>query len=258
MHVNFRTKKRFGQHFLVDQQIIDLITKHINAKSDDLIVEIGPGNGAITEPLALSKPMMHLIEFDRELIPILQKKFASYANTKIHHEDALKFDYSLLGQKLRLVGNLPYNISTPLLFHLIKYRKNVTDQHFMLQKEVADRLTAKPGNKTFSKLTIMFGTFMNSEHLFDVPAAAFKPRPKVISSVVRIIPKNDNQILVNDPIILEKIVTSAFTQRRKTLRNSLKGIISDKIMQELGINPNQRAEELPIPVWTKLANKLTE
>jgi 16S rRNA (adenine1518-N6/adenine1519-N6)-dimethyltransferase len=128
----------------------------------------------------------------------------------------------------------------------------------MLQKEVADRLTAKPGNKTFSKLTIMFGTFMNSEHLFDVPAAAFKPRPKVVSSVVRIIPKNDNQILVNDPIILEKIVTSAFTQRRKTLRNSLKGIISDKIMQELDINPNQRAEELPIPVWTKLANKLTE
>ena len=118
MHVNFRTKKRFGQHFLVDQQIIDLITKHINAKSDDLIVEIGPGNGAITEPLAQSKAMMHLIEFDRELIPILQKKFASYANTKIHHEDALKFNYSLLGQKLRLVGNLPYNISTPLLFHL--------------------------------------------------------------------------------------------------------------------------------------------
>lgn len=258
MHTNFRTKKRFGQHFLVDQTIIDLITKHINVKSNDLMVEIGPGNGAITKPLAQYKPKLHLIEFDRDLIPILHQKFKSDSNIIIHHEDALKFDYSLLGQDLRLVGNLPYNISTPLLFHLIQYRKNITDLNFMLQKEVAERLTASPGNKTFSKLTIMFGTFMDTEHLFDIPATAFKPSPKVTSSIVRIIPKNDSQILINDLNVLEKIVTSAFSQRRKTLRNSLKGIISDKIMQEVEIDPNQRAEELSIPIWTKLANKITK
>ncbi|MDB2544176.1 16S rRNA (adenine(1518)-N(6)/adenine(1519)-N(6))-dimethyltransferase RsmA [Woeseiaceae bacterium] len=252
------TKKRFGQHFLIDQQIIQAIVNNINPKSSDTIIEIGPGNGVLTKPIAQFNPNLHIIELDRDLIPALEKKFSNHPNISIYQSDALAFDYASIGEKLRLIGNLPYNISTPLMFHLIQFKNNIYDQHFMLQKEVANRLAATPGGKTYGKLTIMFGTYMDTFHLFDVPPKAFSPAPKVISSVVKIKPKSDDQVIIKNPAILSQIVTQAFSQRRKTLRNSLKGLISDKIMIEMGINPTQRAEEIPILTWSKLANTIQE
>ena len=258
MNEKYYAKKRFGQHFLIDQQIIQAIVSNINPRPNDIIIEIGPGNGALTKPIAYFNPNLHIIELDRDLIPTLEKKFSLCPNISIHQGDALEFNYASIGQKLRLIGNLPYNISTPLMFHLIQYRNNIYDQHFMLQKEVANRLAALPGGKTYGKLTIMFGTYMHTQHLFNVPANAFKPSPKVISSVVKITPKPDDQIIIKNPTILSRIVTQAFSQRRKTLRNSLKGLISDNIMEQMEVNPTQRAEEIPILTWSKLANTIKE
>ena len=258
MNERHHTKKRFGQHFLIDQQIVHAIVSNINPKPDDVIIEIGPGNGVLTKPIAQSKPNLHIVELDRDLIPTLERKFSHYPNISIHQGDALKFDYSSIGKKLRIIGNLPYNISTPLMFHLIQFKNNIYDQHFMLQKEVANRLAASPGGKNYGRLSIMFGTYMDTYNLFDVPAKAFNPAPRVISSVVKIKPKPNNQIIIKNPAILSKIVTQAFSQRRKTLRNSLKGLISDKIMIEMGLSPSQRAEEVPILTWSKLANTINE
>ena len=258
MNERHHTKKRFGQHFLIDQQIVHAIVSNINPKPDDVIIEIGPGNGVLTKPIAQSKPNLHIIELDRDLIPTLERKFSHYPNISIHQGDALKFDYSSIGKKLRIIGNLPYNISTPLMFHLIQFKNNIYDQHFMLQKEVANRLAASPGGKNYGRLSIMFGTYMDTYNLFDVPAKAFNPAPRVISSVVKIKPKSNNQIIIKNPAILSKIVTQAFSQRRKTLRNSLKGLISDKIMIEMDLSPSQRAEEVPILTWSKLANTINE
>jgi 16S rRNA (adenine1518-N6/adenine1519-N6)-dimethyltransferase len=258
MNERHHTKKRFGQHFLIDQQIVHAIVSNINPKPDDVIIEIGPGNGVLTKPIAQSKPNLHIVELDRDLIPTLERKFSHYPNISIHQGDALKFDYSSIGKKLRIIGNLPYNISTPLMFHLIQFKNNIYDQHFMLQKEVANRLAASPGGKNYGRLSIMFGTYMDTYNLFDVPAKAFNPAPRVISSVVKIKPKPNNQIIIKNPAILSKIVTQAFSQRRKTLRNSLKGLISDKIMIEMDLSPSQRAEEVPILTWSKLANTINE
>ena len=258
MNERHHTKKRFGQHFLIDQQIVHAIVSNINPKPDDVIIEIGPGNGVLTKPIAQSNPNLHIVELDRDLIPILERKFSHYPNISIHQGDALKFDYSSIGKKLRIIGNLPYNISTPLMFHLIQFKNNIYDQHFMLQKEVANRLAASQGGKNYGRLSIMFGTYMHTYTLFDVPAKAFNPAPRVISSVVKIKPKSNNQIIIKNPAILSKIVTQAFSQRRKTLRNSLKGLISDKIMIEMGLSPTQRAEEVPILTWSKLANTIKE
>ena len=258
MNDRHHTKKRFGQHFLIDQQIVHAIVSNINPKPDDVIIEIGPGNGVLTKPIAQSKPNLHIVELDRDLIPTLERKFSHYPNISIHQGDALKFDYSSIGKKLRIIGNLPYNISTPLMFHLIQFKNNIYDQHFMLQKEVANRLAASPGGKNYGRLSIMFGTYMDTYNLFDVPAKAFNPAPRVISSVVKIKPKPNNQIIIKNPAILSKIVTQAFSQRRKTLRNSLKGLISDKIMIEMDLSPSQRAEEVPILTWSKLANTINE
>jgi 16S rRNA (adenine1518-N6/adenine1519-N6)-dimethyltransferase len=258
MNERHHTKKRFGQHFLIDQQIVHAIVSNINPKPDDVIIEIGPGNGVLTKPIAQSKPNLHIVELDRDLIPTLERKFSHYPNISIHQGDALKFDYSSIGKKLRIIGNLPYNISTPLMFHLIQFKNNIYDQHFMLQKEVANRLAASPGGKNYGRLSIMFGTYMDTYNLFDVPAKAFNPAPRVISSVVKIKPKPNNQIIIKNPAILSKIVTQAFSQRRKTLRNSLKGLISDKIMIEMDLSPTQRAEEVPILTWSKLANTINE
>lgn len=258
MNERHHTKKRFGQHFLIDQQIVHAIVSNINPKPDDVIIEIGPGNGVLTKPIAQSKPNLHIVELDRDLIPTLERKFSHYPNISIHQGDALKFDYSSIGKKLRIIGNLPYNISTPLMFHLIQFKNNIYDQHFMLQKEVANRLAASPGGKNYGRLSIMFGTYMDTYNLFDVPAKAFNPAPRVISSVVKIKPKSNNQIIIKNPAILSKIVTQAFSQRRKTLRNSLKGLISDKIMIEMDLSPSQRAEEVPILTWSKLANTINE
>jgi len=252
----YRAKKRLGQNFLVDNYVIQNIINSIRPKSSDIFIEIGPGKGAITLPIAQSGAELHAIELDRDLIPQLRNKFNLFQKITIYHDDALRFHYSDIGKKLRIIGNLPYNISTPLLFYLIEHRENILDQHLMLQKEVANRLTAKPGEKSFGRLTVMFGTYMNTTQLFDVPNTAFKPTPKILSSVVKIKSKPKNEIIIKNSENLSKIVKQAFSQRRKTLRNSLKGFISVKILEELNIDPSRRAEEIPIMSWSKLSNKI--
>ncbi|MEC7859818.1 MAG: 16S rRNA (adenine(1518)-N(6)/adenine(1519)-N(6))-dimethyltransferase RsmA [Pseudomonadota bacterium] len=252
----YRAKKRLGQNFLIDNHVIQNIINSIHPKSSDIFIEIGPGKGAITLPIAQSGAELHAVELDRDLIPQLKSKFNLFPKITIHHDDALRFHYSDIGKELRIIGNLPYNISTPLLFHLMEHKENILDQHLMLQKEVANRLSAKPGEKSFGRLTVMFGTYMDTLQLFDVPNTSFQPAPKILSSVVKIKSKPKNEIIIKNSENLSKIVKQAFSQRRKTLRNSLKGLISAKMLEELNIDPSKRAEEIPIISWSKLSNKI--
>ncbi|MDH3953120.1 MAG: 16S rRNA (adenine(1518)-N(6)/adenine(1519)-N(6))-dimethyltransferase RsmA, partial [Gammaproteobacteria bacterium] len=183
-----RPRKRFGQHFLSDPGVIDAIVRAIDPRPGDTIVEIGPGHGAITEPLAKKAGKLHCVELDRDLAAALRHRFSGSANVTVHEADALKFDFCALGDSLRIVGNLPYNISTPLLFHLIGSRDCIADMYFMLQKEVVDRMTAAPGNKTYGRLGIMLGCHLGVEALFDVGPQCFDPPPAVTSAVVRLAP----------------------------------------------------------------------
>lgn len=254
MAFKYRAKKNLGQNFLIDDLIIQKILDAIRPKDNDIIVEIGPGKGAITIPIAQSNAIIHAIEIDKDLIPVLQKKLTPFPNIKLHNQNALNFKMSDLGDNLRIIGNLPYNISTPLLFNLMKYRECISDSHVMIQKEVASRLTATPGNKNFGRLTVMFGTYMKTKHLFDVINTSFDPIPRVTSSFLNIRPKSNSEITVNNEYYLSIIVKQAFSQRRKTLRNALKGLVSDKIMENINICPTKRAEEIPIFKWSELAN----
>ena len=217
-----RARKRFGQHFLVDPGVISAITDAIAAKAGDRIIEIGPGQGALTGRLARSGCEFHAIELDRDLAARLRSEFAQADNVTIHEADALAFDFASLGDELRVVGNLPYNISTPLLFHLLQYRERLVDMHFMLQKEVVDRMAAEPGSKAYGRLTIMLGVHFDVEALFDVGREAFDPPPDVLSSVVRLLPLPAGTYEVNDELRFAELVAQAFSQRRKTIRNSLR------------------------------------
>lgn len=252
-----RPRKRFGQHFLSAPLVIEKILDAIYPQAGDRIVEIGPGQGAITEPLARNQGELHLIELDRDLAAMLGERFSDRPNVILHQEDALNFDFASLGKKLRIVGNLPYNISTPLLFHLIEHRQHILDMHFMLQKEVVDRMAAQEGNKSFGRLTIMLGCYLHVEPLFDVPPSAFTPPPKVDSSVVRLTPRTDVHKLPNDPALLKQLVTQAFSQRRKTLRNALKALAPEATLEAAGIDPGTRAEQVPIARWVALADRLS-
>ena len=194
----YKAKKHLGQNFLNDEIVIQKIIESINPSSNDIFVEIGPGMGAITLPIAKTKAKLHGIELDQDLYSYLSKATEIYSNINLYNNDALSFKLSKLGNDLRIVGNLPYNISTPLLFHVLKDKQYIKDLHFMLQKEVADRLCASPGNKKFGRLSIMFGTYMRTKHLFDIPNTSFKPSPKVTSSFVSIKPKSDNEIIVRN------------------------------------------------------------
>jgi 16S rRNA (adenine1518-N6/adenine1519-N6)-dimethyltransferase len=256
MSESHRTRKRFGQHFLVDPSTVSQIVSAVAPQDGDTLVEIGPGQGAITIPLSRYPCKFHTIEFDRDLVPQLRRRFADQPHVVIHEADALKFDYASLGQRLRIVGNLPYNISTPLIFRLIEFREHIFDLHFMLQKEVVDRMAASPGNKKYGRLTVMLGSFMEVVPLFDVPPGAFQPPPKVTSSVVRMRPRPDDDVLINDPVVLSKLVAQAFSQRRKTLRNALGGHVTESHMEAVGIDPGSRAEQVPIETWVRLANLL--
>ena len=222
----------------------------------DTIVEIGPGRGAITIPLAQFATTLHAIEFDRDLIAKLSSQFQNHDNVTIHEADALQFDFSTLGDRLRIVGNLPYNISTPLLFHLLTFKDIVADMHFMLQKEVVDRMSATPGSRDYGRLTIMLGCHLQVVPLFDVPPDAFTPPPKVMSSVVRMRPLPHDQFEVADPRMLEQIVRQAFSRRRKTLRNALKGLADDAEITAAGLEPGHRPEQIPVASWIRLANIL--
>ena len=251
-----RARKRFGQHFLTDPGVIDAIIGAISPHSDDIIVEIGPGQGAITEPLARSGCQLHLVELDRDLVTRLRSHYADRSNVTVHEADALEFDFATLGDQLRIVGNLPYNISTPLLFHLLRYRDRILDMHFMLQKEVVDRMAAEPGSKAYGRLGIMLGCHLSIEPLFDVPPASFDPPPEVNSAVVRLDPLPPGTFDISDNSRLSSLVATAFMQRRKTLRNALRNEADANDFDAVGIDPGLRPEQIAIGQYIALSNYL--
>lgn len=249
-------RKRFGQNFLVDRGIIAAIISAIGPQKDQNIVEIGPGLGAITEPLMARLDHLDVVEIDRDLIARLKKQHTPERMT-IHEGDALNFDFATIGTNLRLVGNLPYNISTPLLFHLASYVGIVHDMHFMLQKEVVERMVAVPGDTDFSRISVMLQYRFHIEWLIDVPPESFDPPPKVQSAFVRLIPKDISQLKAKNPAKFAQVVQTAFSQRRKMLRNTLKTILSDAGFAELGIVPTCRAEDVTVDDYVRIANYLS-
>ncbi len=251
-----RPRKRFGQHFLRDPAVIDAILDTVAPQDTDTIVEIGPGTGAITKPLTKLANHVHAVEIDRDLAAGLRADLGHIPNLTIHTSDALTFDYRNLGQELRLVGNLPYNISTPLLFRLLDFRDLIADMHFMLQKEVVDRMASPPGVKAYGRLTVMLGCRFEIESLFDVPRSAFAPPPGVTSAVVRLRPLPVNRYPVRDEAVLTRLVAAAFSQRRKTIRNALSGLATRDDFAAAGIDAALRPEAVPIAAFVKLANRL--
>ncbi len=253
-----RPRKRFGQHFLTDPTIIEQIVAAIQPQQSETLVEIGPGHGAISQPLAMSAGAFHAIELDRDLVADFRKHYAAQANVTVHEGDALSFDFGTLGNDLRIVGNLPYNISTPLLFWLVKFRQVIRDMHFMLQKEVVDRMAAPPGSRTYGRLSIMLGCYMDIEPLFDVPAAAFNPPPKVTSSVVRLRPLPADTHSIGDHDKLSQIVAEAFSQRRKMLRNALNAFATEEDLIAAGMDPQSRPECATIANYVALTNLIAD
>lgn len=251
-----RARKRFGQHFLTDPGVIDQIIRAIHPTRDDTIVEIGPGQGAITEALARSAGHLHAVELDRDLVAKLRRQYADQPNVTVHEADALEFDFATLGDELRVVGNLPYNISTPLLFHLLKFRDRILDMHFMLQKEVVARMAAAPGSKAYGRLGIMLGCHLQVESLFDVEPQAFAPPPDVMSAVVRLDPLPPGTFEIDDEPGLSSLVATAFMQRRKTLRNSLRKVADAMDFDAVGIDAGLRPEQISIADYIRLSNHL--
>lgn len=249
-----RARKRFGQHFLTATDVITDIVNAVGATANDTLVEIGPGMGAITTPLAATGATLHAIEFDRDLVGPLRQRFAACDNVTIHEGDALRFDYASLGDNLRIVSNLPYNISTPVLFRLIEYKNHIRDLYLMLQKEVVNRMVALPGSKSYGRLSIMLGCHMQVQSLFDVPPAAFSPPPKVTSGVVALRPLPEAVFHIADNNALSALVAKAFSKRRKTVRNALQGTANAKQLDEAGIDPSTRPEQIPIEQWVTLGN----
>lgn len=257
---NHRARKRFGQNFLHDQRIISHIVRSIHPNNTDNMVEIGPGKGAITQLILDVCPFLNVVELDRDLIPILQAKFGHLEHFTINEADALKFDFAQLGdaqRPLRIVGNLPYNISTPLIFHLLSYSHMVKDMHFMLQKEVVLRMAAKENENNYGRLSIMTQYLCEVEHLFDVGPECFDPQPKVDSAIVRLTPHKTQPYIADDNKTLELVVRTAFNQRRKTLRNTLKTLLSSDELEGLNINPAKRPENLPLSTYVAIANYLS-
>ena len=249
-------RKRFGQNFLVDDGVIHAIVGAIGPAPNDNVVEIGPGLGALTRPLLERLPHLHVVELDRDLVARLLKTWPSERMT-VHAGDALKFDFGALGDDLRIVGNLPYNISSPLLFHLAEFAPHLRDLHFMLQKEVVDRMVAAPSTPDYGRLSVMLQRRFHLEWLFDVPPQAFNPPPKVYSAIVRLIPKTPTEITPLDDALFAKIVLAAFSQRRKTLRNTLAGLAGPDDFAATGIDPGLRAEALPLAAFEALTLRLT-
>ena len=254
-------RKRFGQNFLHDHNIIYNILSSLQAKPGEHWVEIGPGMGALTEPLLNLGLRLDVVELDRDLVSLLKDKFKQHANLEIFSADALRFDFSALvknNEKLRIIGNLPYNISTPLMFHLLDNAQCIDDMHFMLQKEVVDRICAAPGTKKYGRLSVMMQYYCATELLFDVPPESFDPAPKVMSAIVRLVPHQQPPVEVNDITMLNRVVVQAFSQRRKTLRNSLKKLIEEDAIIALNIDPTLRAEALSLADFAKLSNLLIQ
>lgn len=252
-------RKRFGQHFLVDQGVIAEIVNQLAVGPDDPVVEIGPGLGALTAPLLQRLNHLHVVEIDRDIIARLRKKYSPERLT-IHAGDALAFDFGKLadevGVGMRIVGNLPYNISTPLLFHLARFGDKICDMHFMLQKEVVERMVAQPETKDYGRLSVMLQYRFALDWLLDVPPAAFKPPPRVQSAVVRLMPRPATDLSAQDEDLFATLVATAFAQRRKMVRNSLQDLVEDVCLSAQGISPTARAEDLSIGDYIRLANSL--
>ncbi|HDK37858.1 MAG TPA: 16S rRNA (adenine(1518)-N(6)/adenine(1519)-N(6))-dimethyltransferase RsmA [Thiolapillus brandeum] len=252
-----RARKRFGQNFLHDPHVIDRIIRAILPTREDHLVEIGPGQGAITGQLLAMTDKLDAVELDRDLVTMLGNKYADYPEFRLHSGDALKFDFCQLaaaGEKLRIIGNLPYNISTPLLFHLLENAQCLQDMHFMLQKEVVERMAAEPGSKTYGRLSVMLQAYCQVQMLFPIGPGAFLPPPKVESAFVRLIPYQNPPFPIDHPERFAQLVSLAFSQRRKTLRNTLKGQVSPEAMENCGIDPGSRAEQLGVEQFACLSN----
>lgn len=253
--MSHQARKRFGQNFLQDPNVIHAILAHARPAAGEHWVEIGPGLGALTAPLLASGARLDAVELDRDLVALLQKRFADQANLSIHNADALSFDFAGLaadGRKLRVIGNLPYNISTPLLFHLLDNSGCVQDMLFMLQKEVVARICAPPGSRTYGRLSVMMQYFCDTEELFEVPPESFDPVPAVMSAIVRLTPHAGPPVDVGNLPAFQLLLTQAFSQRRKTIRNSLKNLLTAEQIAALDIDPGLRAEALTLDEFARL------
>lgn len=251
-----RARKRFGQNFLSDPNIIRKIVDAIRPQPGETMAEIGPGLGAMTAPIVERLGHLHVVEIDRDLITRLKQNYSTDRLT-LHEGDALAFDFATLGPSLRVVGNLPYNISTPLLFHLATFAEGVRDMHFMLQKEVVMRMVAEPDTPDYGRLSVMLQVRFAMAHLFDVPPGAFKPEPKVVSSIVRLVPLPGDRPRPADEELFGRIVAAAFGQRRKTLRNTLREFLDDADFQALDIDPGLRGERLTVADYIAIANHVS-
>ena len=251
-----QARKRFGQNFLQDYRIISDILDYAHPQAGEHWVEIGPGLGALTKPLLKTGVKLDVVELDRDLVARLQKQYAGNPHITIHSADALKFDFAALpqqGEKLRVIGNLPYNISTPLMFHLLETTSCIEDMVFMLQKEVVDRICADPGSKKYGRLSVMMQYFCDTEWLFDVSPESFDPAPKVMSAIVRLKPHAEPPVAVDDFQYFSRLVTQAFSQRRKTIRNALRDFIDEATMTDLGIDANLRPESVSLAEFALLS-----
>jgi 16S rRNA (adenine1518-N6/adenine1519-N6)-dimethyltransferase len=252
-----QARKRFGQNFLQDGQVISQIIACFAPSASDHCVEIGPGLGALTLPLLKKIKHLEAVELDRDIIPVLLENSKHIGELIIHQGDVLKFDFHALvknNKKLRIIGNLPYNISTPLIFHLLNQLDSIEDMIFMLQQEVVDRMAAAPNSKEYGRLTVMVQYHCQVEGLFSIPPQAFHPAPKVQSKLVHLIPHDQKPFIARDEKLFADIVREAFGQRRKTIRNSLKNLITDETFEQLGLSPTDRAENLSVGDYVRLAN----
>lgn len=253
-------RKRFGQNFLVDKQVIERICDTIAPVEGELLIEIGPGRAAITRPLLDRGATLITVELDRDLAQDLEREFETFSALRIHQGDALDTEFGVLaqGRPYRLLGNLPYNISTPLIFHVLSQDAAPIDMHFMLQKEVVERMAAAPGNRAYGRLGVMCQNLCTIDYLFDIGPAAFNPAPKVTSAFVRLIPRSEplsGKSLLSD---FANVVRQAFSKRRKTLHNSLSGMLSDKQISAAGSDPGQRAEQLSVTDFVRLAEQIRQ
>jgi len=254
-HGDHRPRKRFGQNFLTDQRVIGDILRAVHARPGETIAEIGPGRGALTEGLIASGASLHLIEIDRDLAALWRARTGPLL--QLHEQDALHFGFAGLAPEpgaLRVVGNLPYNISTPLIFHLLSQSAAIRDMHFMLQREVVDRMAAAPGTSDFGRLSVMVQYQCRVEPVLEVPPGAFFPPPKVHSAVVRLVPGHHDHGVAQSPRMLALLVRQAFTQRRKTLRNALSGLLDSAGIAALGIDPQRRPETLSVAEFVRLSD----
>ena len=256
--MSHRPRKRFGQNFLTDRGVIDRIVDAIDPRPGQRIVEIGPGQAALSTELAASGADLLLLEIDRDLAATLARRFGATPNVELVTADALDTDFGALADEgpIRLVGNLPYNISTPLLFHVLRWSGRIVDMHFMLQREVVDRMAAQPGSKRRGRLSLSCQLHCAVHPLFTVPPEAFSPRPRVESAVVRLLPHAHPPVQLDDPNGFERVVAQAFSMRRKTLRNSLRGLADPAQLEGAGIDPGLRPEALTLEQFAAIANRI--